>query len=325
MNNCLACSRNVISSVKHNYFYGFQLGIRKILICPNCSLGFVDLLPSDETLKQYYSNDPTQDILNEFSQEQLEEVINPSEISPVLDFIFNHTILKKKDNKIFFDIGAGNGKLLKSMTDFTSWKTIKGCEPNVTKIKTLNYLNLDFYPESFDSCFPKLETDYDLVTLVQVLEHLKEPGITLEMISSMLSKDGLLYIEVPNCNENYYKTRMTDLSPHLTFWTDKSLSTFLTNNGFKVLHIGSWGPVIPKALILKMRLKRYFLYYLRKIIPTKINFSTIMEWAKKLKSTLKSKNTAINPCLRKPNNAVNYPLCKDDFSMQKLFCLASKN
>ena len=144
------------------------------------------------------------------------------------------------------------------------------------------------------------------------------------MISSMLSYDGLLYIEVPNCNENYYKTRMTDFAPHLTFWTDKSLSTFLTNNGFKVLQIGSWGPVIPKALILKMRLKRYFLYYLRIIMPSKINFSTITNLAKKLRPTRKSKNIAINSCLSKPNNAVNYPLCKDDFSRQKLFALAAK-
>lgn len=325
MNYCLGCSQNIISSVKHHYFYGFQLGIKKILICPNCSLGIVDLLPSDETLNQYYSSDPTQDILNEFSQEQLEEVINPSKISPVLDFIFNHTILTKSDNKNFFDIGAGNGTLLKHMTDFTSWKNIKGCEPNVTKIKTLNHLNLDFYPESFDSCFPKLETDYDLVTLVQVLEHLKDPNITLEMISSILSKDGLLYIEVPNCNENYYKTRMSDFAPHLTFWTDKSLSKFLNNNGFKVLHIGSWGPVIPEALILKMRLKRYFLYYLRMIMPTKINFSTITEWTKKLKPTLKSKNIAINSCLGKPNDAVNYSLCKGEFTRQKLFAVAAKS
>lgn len=169
MNYCLSCAQNINSPVKHNYFYGFQLGIRKILICPQCSLGFVDHFPSDETLNQYYTNEPTQDILNEFSHEQLKEVINPSKISPVLDFIFNHTILNKSDNKNFFDIGAGNGTLLKHMTDFTSWKTIQGCEPNVTKIKTLKHLNLDFYSESFDSCFPKLKPDYDLVTLVQVL------------------------------------------------------------------------------------------------------------------------------------------------------------
>ena len=166
MNYCLNCSTSITPSHKHHYFYGFQLGIKKIVICPNCSLGFVDHFPSDESLINYYSKEETQDIFNEFSHEQLEEVINPSKISPVLDFIFNHTILTKSDNKNFFDIGAGNGTLLKHMTDFTSWKTIKGCEPNVTKKKTLNHLNLDFYSETFDSCFPKLETDYDLVTLV---------------------------------------------------------------------------------------------------------------------------------------------------------------
>lgn len=117
---------------------------------------------------------------------------------------------------------------------------------------------------------------------------------------------------------------MSDFSPHLTFWTEKSLSTFLTNNGFKVLHTGSWGPVIPEALILKMRLKRYFLYYLRRIMPSKINFSFITNLAKKPRSTRKSKNIAINPYISKPNDGVNYSLCKDDFSRQKLFALAAK-
>lgn len=145
------------------------------------------------------------------------------------------------------------------------------------------------------------------------------------MISSMLSKNGLLYIEVPNCNENYYETRMTDFAPHLTFWTDKSLSTFLTNNGFKVLHIGSWGSVIPDALILKMRLKRDFLYYLRMIMPSKINFSTITNLAKKLRPTLKPKNIAINSCLSSPNDAVHYSLSKGEFSRQKLFAVAAKS
>ena len=57
---------------------------------------------------------------------------------------------------------------------------------------------------------------------------------------SSLKKGGYLFIEVPNCNEEYYNTRSGD-SPHVCFFNSKSLRLISEKVGFAVVNIGTFG------------------------------------------------------------------------------------
>ena len=66
----------------------------------------------------------------------------------------------------------------------------------------------------FDS-FSKVKKKYDVVILISVLEHVKNPISFLKKISSFLKKNGKIIIEVPNVNDplvslynlDYYKEK----------------------------------------------------------------------------------------------------------------------
>ena len=74
---------------------------------------------------------------------------------------------------------------------------------------------------------------FDLVVLSQVLEHIEQPQALLEDISSQLSKNNFLFIDVPNL----YGFLMSD-NTHLTTFTKKSLHLILESSGFKIVESG---------------------------------------------------------------------------------------
>jgi len=72
------------------------------------------------------------------------------------------------------------------------------------------------------------------------LEHVYDADDALDKIRNMLIKNGLLFIEVPNCNEEYYSLDNGD-TPHIHFFTKESLCTLLKKKSFKILTIDEYG------------------------------------------------------------------------------------
>ena len=73
----------------------------------------------------------------------------------------------------------------------------------------------DFAPQSFDA-----------VTLIHVFEHLPDPRQTLEIISEILKKDGILMMSFPNIDSfqsRIFKGKWLHIDPprHLFFFSPK--------------------------------------------------------------------------------------------------------
>ena len=81
---------------------------------------------------------------------------------------------------------------------------------------------------------------YDHIHLSHVLEHIYQPEKFIDSLKKNLSVNGTIYIEVPNCNQEYFKLNFID-TPHVNFFTNKSLKKMLNNCGLKIIDINTFG------------------------------------------------------------------------------------
>jgi hypothetical protein len=97
------------------------------------------------------------------------------------------------------DIGAGTGVFLSRLVDETAgaWHYL-GVEPDPRAAAHLRTLQKFTVVEALYLGQPELR-GFNVVTLNKVLEHIEQPlAFLLQLIPSLESRDGLLYIEVPD-------------------------------------------------------------------------------------------------------------------------------
>ena len=137
-------------------------------------------------------------------------------------------------SKTILDIGCGTGEFLITARK-NNWNTL-GVEINDearNKSSKKNITTYKFIEEVKSSQF-------NIITLWHVLEHLKDLNGTITKISSLLDIDGTLIIAVPNYKSydaNYYKEYWAayDTPRHLWHFSQKSISTIFENHNLKVV------------------------------------------------------------------------------------------
>ena len=137
-------------------------------------------------------------------------------------------------SKTILDIGCGTGEFLTNARK-NNWNTL-GVEINDearNKSSKKNITTYKFIEEVKSSQF-------NIITLWHVLEHLKDLNGTITKISSLLDTDGTLIIAVPNYKSydaNYYKEYWAayDTPRHLWHFSQKSISTIFENHNLKVV------------------------------------------------------------------------------------------
>jgi len=144
------------------------------------------------------------------------------------------------------DVGCGNGAFIREFGRVRNQWTLSGSELN-----EINRSVVESIPnvESFYTCpLPEISRSFDLITMVHVLEHIPDPKVMLSIVREMLTENGRLIIEVPDCIRNPFDLLVAD---HSTHFTAGSLRRLIEATGFQVEHLGEgW---IPKELTLVAR------------------------------------------------------------------------
>ncbi|MFN3550199.1 MAG: class I SAM-dependent methyltransferase [Endomicrobiia bacterium] len=147
----------------------------------------------------------------------------------------------KKKGRIL-DIGCGNGYFLKIAKDF-GWD-VYGVEINPSAIK-LAREKFGIQVEQKNLIEIKDE-EFDVITLIDVLDFFMDPKKEIKEIKRILKKDGILIVRVRNglwhCNLGKYKKffKFFGLYPsvvHLYSFTPKTLKKLLQNVGFSDIKI----------------------------------------------------------------------------------------
>ena len=77
------------------------------------------------------------------------------------------------------------------------------------------------------------EKNFDLITIVHVLEHLDKPIENIKELKNLLSNDGVIYAEVPNL----YGFPLSDEAHKIAF-TEYSLVNMFKSSGYEILYYG---------------------------------------------------------------------------------------
>ncbi len=179
--------------------------ILSIAFCQSCGLVQQTEIASDEALKIYYSHHYRTDYKNTYKP-KLRYVFRAGNAAlKRLEFL--QRVISKPEAKSLIDIGAGGGEFvyLAQKSGFLA----RGIEPN----QGYSEYARDEYGARVDTLMlDTLENaSADVVTLFHVFEHMAKPLETMRKISDILTKDGYLFIEVPNILQ-------ADASPHNIFF-----------------------------------------------------------------------------------------------------------
>lgn len=190
----------------------------EILKCLSCLHWFVNPIPKQRCLSLLY---------NKASEYVITKAWKKTEFNiPELYIIKNE--LKSLNNKKYLEIGIGSGILFNYFRQIGydcygvepgDWA--KGI-PNI--IQDINSLN---------------ENKYDVIVLVDVLEHIEDPVSLVKKISGVINTSGNFYASFPN-NQSLralmFKGRWRMIRPfgHLHFFSKKSLLVLFESSAFRI-------------------------------------------------------------------------------------------
>jgi len=147
------------------------------------------------------------------------------------------------DNSLL-DFGCGSGKFM-SFASKLGWRTV-GYDLDQGAIDTARKKGCHVIQGDVNALSVVNDNTFNYITLSHVIEHVRDPNLLLQECYRLLSDNGTLWIETPNCNSightifgKYW--RGIEAPRHLFIFNDKSLTNMLTRCGFqdvKLLHRG---------------------------------------------------------------------------------------
>jgi 2-polyprenyl-3-methyl-5-hydroxy-6-metoxy-1,4-benzoquinol methylase len=204
--------------------------------------------PSKEEITRFYANEFYSGDYKNFNDSSLEVQVNDLEFyegswGDVADSI-QRLSGRTLDGQTILDIGCGWGLFLEYMSRLGM--KCYGFDPAPEAVAYASSKGASVKLAGLDKIAVFDDQRFDVVTLNNVLEHLSDPiGVVSEVLTEVLSPDGLLVIDVPN-EFNAFQLAGRDthgladwwVAPpaHLNYFSNESLSDLLEGEGYDVLH-----------------------------------------------------------------------------------------
>ncbi len=134
------------------------------------------------------------------------------------------------------DFGCGPGSFLALLRDEFGYENVEGLELNTASVQVAQRS----YDLRIASKIEELRTkQYDLVILIEVIEHIPDPKEVLRTISSLLKPGGALFIttdSVRNIPARYFPSHCGHYTgpSHVSLFTEQAMTEMLTQSGFRV-------------------------------------------------------------------------------------------
>lgn len=142
-----------------------------------------------------------------------------------------------ESSKHILDIGCGNGDLIKTLAKIYKAKSFIGIDPYLTHDSTISenckIIKSELTNENIGQ--------FDLIIMNHSFEHMDNPLEILNNLKNIILPGAIIVIRIPVCDSYFfhkYKSNWVQLdSPrHKFIFSNFSMSSILTNNGFKLIH-----------------------------------------------------------------------------------------
>jgi 2-polyprenyl-3-methyl-5-hydroxy-6-metoxy-1,4-benzoquinol methylase len=265
---CKVC-KNEVKLINEKY---------NLVQCCNCKLIFCATIFSQQQLvivyDELYNNENA--IYSNHSVVEYKRLLQNKKIKVG---VFRSRLLKKYvlDGKCksVLEIGSGIGLLgsyLRKKNDGVKYVGIEIDKESFDKsqLLKLNTLNGDFM------LMDKLEESFDVIMLWEVLEHLQDLNLFIQLAYKKLNVNGKIVLSTPNYDKIHnYPNRdkdaiFQDKPPvHLNFFTKENSSAIFEMNQFKNCKV-----VVKKFPYVDIKRKRFYLDFLKSLLKS-YNGSTI--------------------------------------------------
>lgn len=232
ISTCPVCSQTDFRIFKKVPDWLVSKEVFNIQQCNSCGFKFTGNAPGEEDIGPYYNS---------------EEYVEHSDTNKGLIYSVYHKareimlgyklrkIQQLNAGKKLLDVGSGSGYFMNHMAKNgyeTTGVEISEKARNLSKEKFGLEAN-----EPTDFLDKKLDTDFDLITLWHVFEHVYTYNEYFELFSASLKKDGHLLLALPNSDSvdarmygKYWAAY--DTPRHLWHFTPKTIEQFAKKRGF---------------------------------------------------------------------------------------------
>jgi len=212
--------------------------------CCNCTHVFLDGTYDEDSIKKLYENYGGERGIAYFQGIDSEALTN---IDMYLKLCRKYCLTKTSTLRLM-DIGCGTGALLDraKKLGFTV-EGIEICEPLAKD--TAKRVGCSVHNDLL-AHFNLAEESFDVITMYDLIEHLQDPVSDVKIIYDLLKTGGILFILCPNehalirklsklayflsCHHFNKPMQIMYYRDHLSYFTRKSLITFLKKFGFEI-------------------------------------------------------------------------------------------
>lgn len=221
MRRCLVCGGELINSK-----------LKGLVECKDCGFITTDILLSEDEIKKLYSEGYYNG--EEYDDYLRDEKMISRQFSKRLDTIDR---LCSGIERVL-EIGCAYGFFLREASK--RYKYVQGIDVSETAVRYakeelgMNACCGDFYSEFSD-------TNFDLVCLWDTIEHIQNPDKYIEKIGNIQNKNGYICIttgDIGSMNAKIRGRKWRQIHPptHLHYFSIKSITQLLRNNGYEVIY-----------------------------------------------------------------------------------------
>ena len=232
VSRCPVCQGASFSLLHTSKDFTKTLELFHVKQCNSCSLILTSPRPTASESPHYYQSDA-----------YISHAAKSRSLFDSIYLIVRYLSLKWKFSLVkqfvstgpILDFGCGTGAFLNKVR--SKGLQVYGVEPSASA--RLNINNEITVSDSIDS-LPN--TQFEVVTLWHVLEHVYDLGTTIQKLKARLTERGTIFIAVPNWESfdatHYHEYWAAyDVPRHLWHFSKKSMQTLLQNNGLKIQKI----------------------------------------------------------------------------------------
>lgn len=227
-NNCPVCETEKEPQRRFKNKIGFSFAV-----CADCQTVYIDPAPTEETLQRLYNHPAESFIFNKENEGKNVEV----KAGHVEDYnaVLRMMSEKPKERLRLLEVGCANGSFL-----MTASKTfdVEGVELNDSTAEVARKNGFKVKTGRIEDI--EGESVFDIIVMLQVLEHVVKPSMLLRDVMRLLKPNGLLYVDVPNVDSasfNYLGERHVHISSygHVSMFNRESLIKLCDNKGLELV------------------------------------------------------------------------------------------